>query len=124
MFPPIFPSPTKPICISVPPGRAARSWSLRKVLLHGDRCGPAHHAEHVHDPRVELAPGAAPELVERLGLAEHAPVRAHLAHRAVRVADGDDPGAERDRLALQLVGVAAAVPALVAGAYEQPDLAQ
>ena len=62
----------------------------------------------------------------RLGvLARHArAVRPVGHHRVERVADGDDPRAERDRLAGEPVGVAAAVPALVAGAHERGDGAQ
>ncbi len=48
-------------------------------------------------------------------------VRAVLGHRVEGVADGDDPRAERDRLAAEAVGVAAAVPALVAGAHDRRD---
>ena len=51
-------------------------------------------------------------------------VRAVLGHRVERVADGDDARAERDRLAAEAVGVAAAVPALVARAHDRRDRAR
>jgi hypothetical protein len=45
-----------------------------------------------------------------------------LADEAVeRVADRDDPGAERNRGGGQAVGVAAPVPALAAGSHERRD---
>ena len=45
-------------------------------------------------------------------------------HRVEGVAGADDPGLDRDRLAGEAVGVAGAVPALVAGADDRADLAE
>ena len=62
--------------------------------------------------------GAAAQLGQRLGAARGGRYGRSLSHRVEGVADGDDAGAERDVLAGQAVGVAGAVPALVAGADE------
>ena len=53
-----------------------------------------------------------------------AAVAAIAGHRVPRVADEDDARAQRDVLAGQAVGVAAAVPALVAGAHDAAHGAQ
>src|SRR5204862_7329435 len=45
-------------------------------------------------------------------------------HGVVLVPDEDDPRLERDRLLREAVGVALAVPALVAVAHDRPDLLQ
>ena len=51
-------------------------------------------------------------------------VDAVLDHRVERVAHGDHPGAERDRRAAEAVGVAAAVPPLVARADERHQVGE
>ena len=51
-------------------------------------------------------------------------VRAVLDHRAVRVADGDDPCGKRDRGSRDPVRIAAPVPALVRRADDPADLIQ
>src|SRR4051794_6710151 len=51
-------------------------------------------------------------------------IRAVGRHRVVRVADEDDPRLERDLLARDAVGIAAAVPALVAVAHDLAHLLQ
>ena len=56
--------------------------------------------------------------------ARGAAVAAVAGHRVPGVAGEDDARAERDGLAGQAVGVAAAVPALVAGAHDAPHGAQ
>ncbi len=56
-----------------------------------------------------------------LGLRHRRAVGAVGRHRVVGVAGEEDAGAERDRLAGEAVGVAAAVPALVGGADDRPD---
>lgn len=87
------------------------------VLLASLKCG----REGLHDVGVELRPGAPPELGECVGGTHGAAVRAIGCHRVVGVADGDDPRAEWDVLAGELIGVAAAVPALVARAHDLGD---
>src|SRR5438309_443381 len=73
---------------------------------------------------VERRAGAAVELGARRLEVERRPVRTRLDHRAERVADGDDAGAERDLLAAQAVRIAAPVPTLVAGADDRHDVRQ
>ncbi len=80
-----------------------------------------HLDERIHDDRVELAAGAALQLGQRVVERERAPVGPRAGHRLQRVAGGDDPRAERDLVAGEAVGVALAVPALVAGAHERRD---
>ena len=76
-----------------------------------------------HDRGVELRARAARELgagvLERQRLA----VRAVGRHRVEGVAGADDPRLDRDVVAGEAVGVAGAVPALVAGADDPPTLA-
>ena len=94
---------------------ARRRPSLRRQARGADEAPAAaaraaQDAERRDERRVELAAGAAAQLVERLLLAEHRAVGARLAHRAEGVADRDDPRAERDLVAGQAVGVAARRP--------------
>src|SRR5215212_5390306 len=72
-------------------------------------------------PLVELLPGERADLVAREVGRQRATVRAVAGHRVVRVADEDHARAERDAVAGQSVGVAAAVPALVAVADQRAD---
>ena len=82
----------------------------------GGRGGDA--GERVDHVRVELRPRAAPQLLERLLGASARAVGPVGRHRAVGVAAADDPRDERDLLADEPVGIAAAVQALVARADE------
>jgi hypothetical protein len=66
-----------------------------------------------HHPRVELGAGAALELRARLGDRERLAVGPLGDERVPGVAGQHDPRGERDRLARQALGIAAAVPALV-----------
>src|SRR5262249_27700358 len=88
--------------------------------------------EGVDDLGVELGAGAALELLDRLVGRDAPPVDALGGHGVESIRDEDDPGAERDALAGEAVGVAAAVPALVmvehpvgdgvdAQAFEHPE---
>ena len=77
-------------------------------------------AERVDDRGVELLAGAAAQLGQRVFDRVRGAVDAVGHHRVEGVADGDDAGAERDVLAGEAVGVAGAVPALVAGAHDAP----
>ena len=117
---------------------------LERIALHGGRAsrppervspgqasackcrrGWASTARNTFDDRgVELRPGAAPELGQRVGALHRAPVRAVGGHRVPGVADRDHARAERDRVAGEAVGVAAAVEALVARAHELRDVGQ
>src|SRR3954451_2559636 len=70
----------------------------------------------LHEFRVELAAGLAAELLDGLRLRQPARVGAPGCHRVERVAQEHDARGERDRLAREAVGVAAAIEALVARA--------
>src|SRR5207248_297129 len=70
---------------------------------------------------VELAAGALREPAHGLAVAEAVPIRPVGRHRVVRIANEDDPRLERDVLAGEAVGVARAVPTLVAVADDRPD---
>ena len=76
--------------------------------------------ERGDDRGVELRARAALELSSAAS-GERGRVRARARHRVERVGDGDDPRAERDVRPGQRVGVARAVPALVAVAHEPGD---
>ena len=78
------------------------------------RCGE----EGVDDSGRELGAGVAAQLGKRVGLRHRGLVAAIAGHRRVRVADEHDLGAERDLVAGELVGIAGAVPALVARANQ------
>src|SRR3990172_949351 len=69
--------------------------------------------ESVHDPAIKLLAGAAVQLLERLLQGDDALVGAVGGHRVEGVADEDDARAERDLVAGEAVGVAAAVVVLV-----------
>src|SRR4051812_40721321 len=73
------------------------------------------------DAWIELCARAAAELVEGFRRRERLAVGAAADHRIVGVARADDARAERDFLAAQPVGIAAAVPALVSGTHEPRD---
>ena len=70
---------------------------------------------------VEVTARTSFELVPRIVFGKRAAVRPVLAHRPVCVADGHDPGAERDRPASEPVGIAGAVPALVVVPHDGED---
>src|SRR5436190_1046943 len=72
--------------------------------------------ESLHDCRVELAPGLAAKLLGGLRLGEPRRVGPPRRHRLERVAQEHDARRQRDRLAREPVGVAAAVEPLVARA--------
>src|SRR6266496_2486271 len=65
---------------------------------------------------------AASERLQRQGMREPGLVRAGGWERVVDVQDADDLGAERDLVALEAVGVAAAVVALVVPADDGLDV--
>src|SRR3954454_2073870 len=65
------------------------------------------------DARVELRPGAALQLGERVRLRQPPAVDAVRRHRVVRVDDEDDPRAERDLRAWEPVRVTVPVPTFV-----------
>ncbi len=92
---------------------------------HGRRAGLRRRVERRqqrrHDPRVELGAGAALELDARLGDRERSAVGTIGDERVPGVAGQHDPRGERDRLAREAVGVAAAVPALVRVAHGGGD---
>src|SRR3954451_11218445 len=94
-------------CLLEPRARHAAARSVARERFVGV-------GEDTDDHGVELAPGAAPQLAEALVVGHPEPVRARSDHRVERVADRDDPGAERDLALEESVRVAGAVPALVA----------
>ena len=74
--------------------------------------------------RAELGGGGAAKLGERLVERPGRAVDAGRQHRVERVGDVDDPRAERDLLALQAVGIAGAVEALVVVADRRNGVAE
>jgi hypothetical protein len=99
------------------PGRQARRVGPRGRgrLVVGD----ARPQQGRHHAGVEAGPGPGLERGERRRTLVGRPVRAVGEQRAERLAHGDDPRAEGDRVADQAVRVPAAVPALVVVAHEQ-----
>src|SRR6266540_3840486 len=71
--------------------------------------------------RVELRARAAPQLCERRVCRTLGPVDAIRRHRVVGVGHEDDAGPERDLVALQAVGIAGAVPALMVVQHQVGD---
>ena len=109
------------------PGPASALW--RCCCARRERARrPVAAAEPFRDRRddlgVELRAGAAPKLDERHVERPRLAVRAVGGHRVQRVADGDDPGGQRDRVAAQAVGVAGAVVALVDRTHQRGDAGQ
>ena len=109
---------------------AATSATLSRVERGGEK-GPRRRArpgrrvereEDLDDARVELRAGGLAQAAARLLDREPLAVRPVGRHRVVGVADEDDAGLERDLLAGEAVGVAAAVPVLVAVADDLADL--
>ena len=97
----------------------SRAWAHRGRA----RC----HRRTADQLRIELGPRGRTELVERLLDRQRLAVRARRRHRRERVADGEDPGDERDVLPGELVEVARPVPSLVVVAHAGPhelDLGQ
>ena len=77
--------------------------------------------QRVDDVGRELRAGVGVQLGDRDLERQRLAVRAVGRHRVEGVAGGDDAGGDRDRLAGQAVGIAAAVPALVRGADDDAD---
>src|SRR4051794_16796797 len=74
----------------------------------------AHYAlEDLHDPRVEVAAGAGPDVGKRVGRRPTLAVRAVGGERVPHVGHGDDPGLERDGAAREATGIPATVDALM-----------
>src|SRR6185312_387650 len=69
--------------------------------------------ERVDDPPVVMAAGVQSKLAERLSRRPAPRVDAIRRHRAVGVADRDDPSLDRDRITGEPVGIAGSVDALV-----------
>ena len=65
--------------------------------------------ERVHHARVELGAGDTLDLGHRRGMRLRAAIGPVGGNRVVRVGDGEQAGAEHDRLVLQARGVAASV---------------
>src|SRR6185312_12220640 len=81
--------------------------------------------EHLLDDlRVELAAGAAPQLLDDGGQRQRRPVRPVGRHCVERVGAADDPRDQRDVLAGEAVRIAGAVPALVARADDPADVGE
>jgi hypothetical protein len=98
-----------------------RGVAEQRVRAHGgglERVGVVQAGEErLDDARVELRPGAALELRAGGLLVERPAVRPVAHERVPGVAGEHDPRRQRDRVARQPVGVAAAVPALVLVAH-------
>ncbi len=92
-------------CYAARVARLSRAATSKAATTCGSNCVPAQRCSSC-ERRLRIHPRA---------------VGAVLRHRVVGVADGDDPRAERDLLAGERVGVARAVPALVAGADHRRD---
>ena len=82
------------------PGSSSSAWATR-----GSNC----------------VPGVGPQLGQRRVVVHRGAVAAVRRHRVPRVAGEDDPAGQRDQLAGEAVGVAAAVPALVLVADRRGD---
>src|SRR4051794_4143608 len=112
--------------------RKASSWgesvrsTAKRALYRSSSGGPSDHRieERRRDSLVELPPDGGADLLTRLVRGERAAVGAIGGHRVVGVADQDHARAERDRVAGEPVGVAAAVPVLVAVADEREHLGE
>ena len=105
------------------PRRPASALAQRGLdVAHRTLLHQAH--EHVRDVGVELRAGVAADLLERDVGGQRGAVRARRGHRVEGVAAADDARLDRDLLALQPVGVARAVPALVRGAHDAADLVE
>src|SRR3954453_23156285 len=98
----------------------------RRLLRRGARLALAVERadEHLGHLRVELRAGVLAELADRLAVVHRLSVGAVGDHRVVGVAGQDDAGADRDLLALEPIGVAAAVEALVLAADDARDPAE
>src|SRR6185312_9714813 len=112
-------------------GRAAKSeggWRARRGAIRRSAPAPSALAtsarlrERFHDAarnekldeiRVELGTGLAAQDLFAFVHRDRLLVRAIGGHRVVCVAEADDAGEQRDVLALELVGIARAIPALV-----------
>lgn len=85
--------------------------------------GQVHAAEDVDDLRVELPPRVPDELAPGGAEVPRRAVGAVRSHGVERVGYGEDPGLERDGLALQALRVARAVVFFVMVEDDVPDLA-
>src|SRR5689334_19947407 len=92
-----------------------------QVVAHGLDVELDGDQERIDEHRVELPAPLAPHLRDRLFRAPRRAVRPGVDDGIEGVDDPDDPGAERDRIAAQAVGVAAAIPALVVVADDRPE---
>src|SRR5436190_5791750 len=106
------------------PGRGARprkpgplSGLRGRELVERSAEGGLAVAERFDDVRIELAPGEPRDLVDRFLPGPPGAIRPVTRHRVERVRDGEDARAERNCVAFELVGIAAAVPALVVRAH-------
>ena len=104
-----------------PIGAHARQRGSRRDRLRRGLAGRPLAVEHANQRgdgrRAELRAGMALDLDARLLGRQRTAVGAIGRHRVPGVADEADPARERDRLAGEAVGIAAAVPALVLGAH-------
>src|SRR6185503_451400 len=82
----------------------------------GSRVAPfaLHHAHQGRDHlRIELAPGLALQLADRVFLPPRRPIRPTNGHALVGVDDGEHASAERNALAGETARIARTVPVLV-----------
>src|SRR5438128_4530399 len=86
----------------------------RRVAEHGQQC--------VDHARIELRARVRAKLALRFYTQKSLAIRTVGRHRAPGIAGADDPCREWDRLAGETVRIPRAVPALVAGTHDLPDL--
>src|SRR6266851_9546061 len=101
--------------------------AMKLVIATGSGRARAVHrrdfaGEQADELWIPLPAGSAVEDRNRLVLAEPAAVWAVVGERVERVADGDDPGQQRDARAAQAVGVAVAVERLVVVADDRQQV--
>src|SRR5581483_3906830 len=87
----------------------ARSFHCGRLTVQP----PLDPRQRGDDGGIELTARTGGDLPQRVLPAKRAAVRSVVRERVERVGDGEDPGAEGNRLGGQTVGIAAAVPVLV-----------
>ena len=94
---------------------------FQPIRRHAVDIQRAEDGDHV---RIELRPRVRLELVEGLDVRERLLVRTLVDHRVVGIRDGNDPGAKRDLLPAQSVGIPGAVEALVVMQHHRNGVTQ
>ena len=102
--------------------RAAASAAIFAAVRRRSARSSEHLEERVGEVGVELLAAAAAQLVDALVGGQRVAIRTLERHRVVGVDDAHGAGDERDARALELVGVALAVPALVVVAHAEDEV--